>query len=93
MGRIFLGFDLEVREKQQRLLGWAVSSSLGFIFYFIWLHHVACGILVPSPGIDPRSLAVKAQSPNPLDHREFPSLGFRKLLAEGHSLTWKSGNQ
>ena len=46
-GEDVLGFDLEVREKQQRLSGWAVPSSLGFIFYFIWLCHMACGILVP----------------------------------------------
>ena len=31
-GEDVLGFDLEVGEKQQRLSGWAVPSSLGFIF-------------------------------------------------------------
>ena len=33
-------------------------------YSFFWPHHVACGILVPQPGIEPGSLAVKAWSPN-----------------------------
>ena len=32
--------------------------------YFSWPHRVACGILVPWPGIKPRPPAVEAQSPN-----------------------------
>ena len=32
--------------------------------YFFWPCLVACGILVPRPGIEPRPSAVKAQSPN-----------------------------
>lgn len=44
-GEDVLGF--EVGEKQQRLSGWAVPSSLGFVFYFNWLRHMARGILVP----------------------------------------------
>ena len=35
-----------------------------FFFPFSWLHHVACGILVPQPGIEPVPSAVKAQNPN-----------------------------
>ena len=27
--------------------------------YLIWLHHVACEILVPQPGIEPGPTAVK----------------------------------
>ena len=38
------------------------------------LHHVACGILVPQPGIEPVPLAMKAWSSNHWTAREFPSL-------------------
>ena len=31
---------------------------------FYGLYHMACGILVPQPGIKPGPLAVKVQSPN-----------------------------
>ena len=37
-----------------------------------WLCHVACGILFPQPGIKPRPLAVKVQSPNHWTDRKFP---------------------
>ena len=33
-------------------------------FFFFWLYHVACKILVPRLGIEPTTLAVKEQSPN-----------------------------
>ena len=29
------------------------------LLFFFWLHHAACGILVPWPGIEPRALAIK----------------------------------
>ena len=41
----------------------------GFLF---WTHRTACGILVPQPGVEPRLLAVKPQSPNHWPAREFP---------------------
>ena len=31
---------------------------------FIWPRHMTCGILVPRPGVKPRPLAVRGQSPN-----------------------------
>ena len=37
-----------------------------------WLCHVSCGILFPQPGIKPRPLAVKVQSPNHWADRKFP---------------------
>ena len=43
-----------------------------FIYLFIWLHHMACGILVSQPGIEPVPSAVKAPSPNHWIAREFP---------------------
>ena len=42
-------------------------KTLGIFFF---LYHVACGILVPQPGIEPRPLAVKEQSPNHWTTRE-----------------------
>ena len=50
-----------------------------FIFLF-WLCCVTCGILAPWPGIEPRPLAVKAQSPNHWDARESPMLTPFKLV-------------
>ena len=38
------------------------------LYYFFWLNCPACRILVPHPGIEPGSLAVKAES-SPLDHQ------------------------
>ena len=38
--------------------------------------HVACGILVPQPGIEPWPLTVKVPSPNHWTAREFPPLLF-----------------
>ena len=43
-----------------------------FFFFFFWLHRVACGILVPQPGIEPVPSAVKVQGPNHWTVREFP---------------------
>ena len=40
-------------------------------FFFFWPHHVACGMLVTQPGIEPGPLAVKVWSPNHWTAREF----------------------
>ena len=40
-------------------------------FFFFWLHHVACGILVPQPGIEPVPPAAEARSLNHWTAREF----------------------
>ena len=40
--------------------------------FLFWPCSVACGILVPRPGIEPGPSAVKAQSPNHWTAREFP---------------------
>ena len=37
---------------------------------------VACGILVPQPGIEPTPSAVKVQSPNHWTAKEFPNLQY-----------------
>ena len=43
-----------------------VGARYGFFFsfFFFWLLHAACGILVPQQGIEPGPSAVKSQSPN-----------------------------
>ena len=40
-------------------------------FFFFWLSHTACGILVPRPRIEPVPSAVEACSPNHCTAREF----------------------
>ena len=45
-------------------------------FYLFWLSAVACGILVPWPGIEPGPPAVEVQNPNLWTHQEFPGLAF-----------------
>lgn len=42
------------------LPGLKATWNLGpfFFSFFFWLHHVACGILVPGPGIKPAPRAV-----------------------------------
>ena len=61
----------------------SVGSSDFFIFYFYlfiyWPHRVACGILVPRPGIEPKAMRVKAQSPNHWTTREFPRDSFYEM--------------
>ena len=51
---------------------------LFYYFYVLfWLSRMACGILVPPPGIEARALAVRAQSPNHWTARELPVHCFR----------------
>ena len=45
-----------------------------FYYYFFWPRHVACGILVPRPGIESGPLAVKVPRPNHRTTREFPTI-------------------
>ena len=52
-------------------------SGMSFIYLFIilkifWLYHVACGILVPRPGIKPTPPTVEAWSLNHWTAREVP---------------------
>ena len=52
------------------------SDPLPFLKYLVRSHCVACSILVPQQGIEPRPSAVKARSPNHWTTREFPPLPF-----------------
>ena len=54
---------------------WGLGEAgdfLGLHTCFFWPHLAACGILVPQPEIEPRTLAVKVPSPNHWTAREFP---------------------
>ena len=46
------------------------SRRMSYIYIYIWLHHAACGILVPWPGIESGSMAVKALGLNHWATRE-----------------------
>ena len=52
-----------------------------FVFVFFWPCHTACKILVPQPGIEPGSMAVKAPCPNHWTAREVPPRDSYCLLA------------
>ena len=45
-----------------------------FVYFTFWLHHRACRILVPQPGIEPAPPAVQVQSLNPWTAREVPPI-------------------
>ena len=45
-------------------------------FFFFWPHHVACGILVPQPRIEPVRPAVEVQSANHLDLQGIPLISY-----------------
>ena len=69
---------------------WKICSCF---FVCFWPHHVACGILVPRPGIKSASLHLEAWSLNPWATREVPgkyalkSNNMSVLLSLGLSLT------
>ena len=43
------------------------------IFFCVWWYQLACRVLVPQPGIEPKSPTVEVQSLNHWTIREFPS--------------------
>ena len=49
-----------------------------FVFCFFWLHHVACGILIPQSGIEHGTMAVRAHNPNYWTARELPKFIFKE---------------
>ena len=75
----------EVESKKSQVFQWLVAFqrvvihqhmysifvALNF-FFLIWPRHVAFGILVPRPGIEPGPSAVKVWSPNHWTAREVP---------------------
>ena len=75
-------------------LVWPVNFVPIFQFFFVFsfpLHHVACRILGPWPGIEPVHPAVEAQSPNHWTTREFPPI-FQlliRILLRQYQWKWK----
>ena len=51
-----------------------IVVSLCYCKKIFWLNHVACGILVPESGIEPKPREVRAQSPKPWTTRDFPAV-------------------
>ena len=58
------------------------------LFWFFWLPHAACGILVPQSGTGPGPSAVRAGSPNHWTTRECPCLPFLKSPHSLNCLCW-----
>ena len=59
------------------------SECICLLFFpSFWLCHVICRILVPWPGIEPTTLAVKAWIPNHWTARVFPCLQFRSEIRQ-----------
>ena len=56
------------------------KGAKGKLSSFIYFH-VACGILVPRPGIESKPLAVKAPSPNQWTTRDFLKTVFFRFLS------------
>ena len=50
----------------------SILTNALLFFFFFWKYCLACEILVPRPGIEPRPLAVRLWSPNHWTAREFP---------------------
>jgi len=51
-----------------------IVVSLCYCKKIFWPNHVACGILVPESGIEPKPGEVRAQSPKPWTTRDFPAV-------------------
>ena len=64
-------------------LGYRVSFLQDGFQLFLLPCCVACGILVPQSGTEPRTIAVKARSPNHWITRAFPCLQDEKSFGNG----------
>ena len=51
---------LDLRSQNVNELASGSTNQLKTFFFFFWLCHTACGILVPQPGIKPRPTALEA---------------------------------
>ena len=54
--------------------------SLSFFFFFLFAHCMACGILVPWPGVKPLSPALESQNLKPLDRQGSPFFSMMPML-------------
>ena len=57
-------FELLLISTPLLLLCKGCVDDFNFIFYVFWLHHVACGILVPQPRMEPVPPALEAYDLN-----------------------------
>lgn len=57
-----------------------IVVSLCYCKKIFWPQHVACGILVPESGIEPKPGEVRAQSPKPWTTRDFLLLQIMRWL-------------
>ena len=53
---------------------------IGLTLFFFFFGHMACGILVPRPGIETRPPEAEARSPNHWTTREFPHWSYSDFL-------------
>ena len=61
------------------VLYWSIVNNV--VFFFCWLYCMACGLLLPWPGMEPRPLTVKAPSTDHRTTREFPQThGFLRTV-------------
>ena len=67
-GNLFIHFHVFINNTWVSV----TSPSSFFLSFFFFFGHVAWGILVPRPGIEPQPLVVKVWSPNHWTIREFP---------------------
>ena len=65
----------EIQRAEERS-GYLSQNLTVFSFVWFWLYYVACGILVPKPGMEPAPFAAKTQSLNHWTTREVPDCGF-----------------
>ena len=54
------------------------NFSKSFFFFFFLLRRVACGILIPQPGIEHGTTAVRAHNPKYWTGRELPKFIFKE---------------
>ena len=63
-----------------------VVGSLCYCKKLFWPNHVACGILGPESGIEPKPREVRAQSPKPWTTRDFPAVANYEVTH--HTFIW-----
>ena len=60
---------------------WILSQQNIFFFLIVWLHHMACGLSVSRPGMEPTPPALEAESPNHWTAREVTKNFFKVTVA------------
>ena len=60
----------ETKMSKRSQIAKITQSMIPFFFFFFWLHHTACRIFVPQPGIEPVPPAVEVRGLNHWTARE-----------------------